>query len=236
MGSLWRKILVALSFLGVVVVNGLANALPINGVSTGEVSDSLPNLFAPAGITFSIWGVIYLLLLGFVVYYVGVRTKKSAAAQSVVPFFIISSVANIAWIFSWHYGVFWLSVVFMLCILVSLILIATKLASMKLSVAERWLVRLPFSVYFGWITVATIANIAAFLVSVGWNGFGLPGPFWTVLILAVGALIGVWRGYIDKDVAYVLVFIWAVFRDIIPDVCEYSLSRHRTTNPQESGM
>ncbi|MBN1275303.1 tryptophan-rich sensory protein [Candidatus Woesearchaeota archaeon] len=208
--KLLMKLLVALSFLAVVVINGLANMLPINGVTTGGVSDSYPNLFTPAGLTFSIWGLIYLLLAGFVLFSLGVFGKKrSAAADKVAWPFIISSLANIAWLFSWHYGLIWLSVVFMLCLLVSLIVIATRLRSLRLSPAERWLVRLPFSVYFGWITVATIANITVFLVSIGWGGFGLSEAFWTVLVLVVGALIGLWRSYVDRDVAYLLVFVWA---------------------------
>lgn len=208
--DLLRKLFVVLSFLAVVVVNALANALPINGVTTGGVSDSFPNLFAPAGLTFSIWGLIYLLLAGFVLFYTGVfRKAKSVVAEKVATLFILSSLANVAWIFSWHYGLIWLSVLLMLSLLVSLILIATRLRWLQLSVREFWFVRLPFSVYFGWITVATIANITVFLVSLGWGGFGLADSFWTVLILIVGALIGLWRSYLDKDVAYLLVFIWA---------------------------
>lgn len=218
MASLLKKSLVILSFLAVVVINGLANALPINGVTTGEVSDSFSNLFTPVGMTFSIWGLIYLLLAGFVLFYLGVFRKSKFVDEYVATLFIITSVANIAWIFSWHYGFIGLSVAFMLCLLITLICIATKLRTLRLSLAERYFVRLPFSVYFGWITIATIANITVFLVSINWDAFGFSEAFWTMLILVVGAIIGLWRSYIDQDLAYILVFIWAYIGILIKHI------------------
>lgn len=97
----------------------------------------------------------------------------------------------------------------MIVLLGTLISIATKLSALKLSTKEKFFVRLPFSIYFGWITVATIANITTFFVSIGWNGFGLSDVFWTILILIIGAIIGLWRAFLDKDIAYLLVFLWA---------------------------
>jgi hypothetical protein len=211
MKDIIKKIILPISYVAMIVVNALANSLPINGISTGAISDSYPNLFAPAGITFSIWGVIYLLLAGYVLFYSGFifKSENKGAAEKISNLFILTCITNIAWLFSWHYGLFGLSVIIMITFLIMLIKISTTLLKMKLTTGERLLVRLPFSVYFGWITVATIANISTFLVSIGWNGFGLSEVFWTILILIIGAGIGLLRSFIDKDIAYCLVFVWA---------------------------
>ena len=220
MSFVFVRVLVALAYLGMVVVNYLANALPINDIPTGEVSDLYPNLFAPAGITFSIWGLIYLLLGLFVLYQFGVfgrfRFKKEKELLNKVGvYFIISSVANALWIFSWHYGLLWLSLIFMVTILFCLIKINDLFRKRRLDSKEFFFLRLPFSIYFGWITVATIANVTAFLVSVGWGGFGISESIWTIIVLLVGATIGILTGVHNKDVAYLLVFVWAYLGIII---------------------
>lgn len=208
------KIAVVIGYIAMVGVNFLANALPIGGVTTGQASDSYANLFTPAGVTFSIWGLIYLLLLGYTLYQLVIG--KRALTQGRVEFFatinryyLIASVANIAWIFAWHYGVIWLSVIIMLVLLISLIKIADVIHLEKFNLLETVLVRLPFSIYFGWITIATIANITVFFVSTNWNGFGIDESIWTVAILLVGAVIGIVRMLKDKNSSYGLVLVWA---------------------------
>lgn len=208
------KILVVLSFILMVAVNALANILPINGMGTGAVSDSYPNLFAPAGITFSIWGLIYILLAVYAVYQTGLFSKEktlfdSAWLRTVGFFFVLSSMANTIWIFAWHYKIIEISLIMMLIILASLIKIILILKSQKLSKQEKLMVKLPFSVYFGWITVATIANITTQLVDWKWNGFGIQEPVLTIAVLAVGAVIGVLTIFSNKDIAYGLVLVWA---------------------------
>jgi hypothetical protein len=206
------KIFVLLSYLGMVLVNFLANALPINNVATGAVSDSYPNLFAPAGLTFSIWGLIYLLLSLFVLYQFNVfgNVKKHEKVLEKIRFyFIISSLANISWLFCWHYDAMWLSLFFMGLILFSLIKIAECLHGYKLKREDYFLMKLPFSVYLGWITVATIANVTVFLVSVNWNGFGISEIIWTIIVLLIGATIGILATLKNKDVAYASVLVWA---------------------------
>lgn len=208
------RITAALLFVGVVAVNYLANALPIGGISTGEISDAYPNLFAPAGITFSIWGIIYLLLAVFVVYqFVYLPKRKNNKLETTVfeinKYFIISSVANIAWIFSWHYQIIGLSVLLMAILLISLIKIADILKNEKFALWDYTAIKLPFSIYFGWITVAAIANITVFLVSLNWNGFGLADSTWMIIVLFVGIIIGIWRMLLDRNIAYGLVFVWA---------------------------
>lgn len=204
------KILAGVAYVAMVTVNFLANGLPINNRSTGAISDAYPNLFAPAGITFSIWGLIYLLLAGYVIYqFVKSSQGKENLFSKINPVFIISSLANISWIFAWHYDYIGLSVIIMAVILLSLIKIANILRAEKFTSLEKLFIKVPFSVYFGWITVAAIANITVFLVSLGWNGFGIADFVWTSIILVVGALIGIWRTNHDKNIAYALVLVWA---------------------------
>lgn len=220
------KITVVVTYALMIIMNALANILPINGKGTGEVSDSYPNLFAPAGITFSIWGVIYFLLALYVLYQLGFiksgsRDGNNNLLTRIGVVFSISSVANALWILTWHYDLILLSTVLMLVILGSLIMINFMTKNAVLSGKERLFIRLPFSVYFGWITVATIANVTTLLVDMGWNGFGISESIWTIVILAVGAAIGIATMFFFRDMAYGVVLIWAyggiLYKHISPD-------------------
>ncbi len=210
------SILNLIGFLGTVVVNGLANALPLNNKTTGELSDKYPNLFVPAGRSFSIWGVIYIMLAIFVIYglIISVKnnTQKTAFIENIGILFFISSLANIGWIFAWHYEVLPLSLVLMLVILGSLIAIYLRLHIGKSDStrSEKYLVHLPFSVYLGWITIATIANVTALLVSINWNTFGLGEQFWAVAVIIVGIAIALSVLFTRKDIFYCLVVDWAL--------------------------
>lgn len=208
------KIVAGVAYVAMIVVNFLANSLPINNRSTGAISDAYSNLFAPSGLTFSIWGLIYLLLAGYVFYQFvpfgkGANQKKEDFLQKINILFIVTSLANISWIFAWHYNFIGLSVLIMAVLLIFLIKIADILRMEQMTTQEKILISIPFSVYFGWITVAAIANITVFLVSIGWNGFGIEDFVWTSVVLLVGALIGVLRMYKDKNIAYGLVLVWA---------------------------
>jgi hypothetical protein len=208
------KILVAVTYLVMVGVNALANILPINGVNTGQVSASYPNLFAPAAITFAIWGVIYVLLGGYTLYHLGLfRTwqdvNKGELLNKIGLLFAVSSLANVAWIFSWHYFKISLSMLWMMVILVCLIIMVRIISQARLSQREKIFIRLPFSIYFGWITVATIANVTTLLVSWNWNGWGITEPVWAIIIIIVGLLIGAATAIKNRDIAYGLVIIWA---------------------------
>ncbi len=209
------KVLNAVFFVLMVAVNALANFFPLNGKTTGEVSQQYTNLFTPPPFTFLIWGLIYLMLAGFVLFQFGAfrgndSTYREDLIQEIGPYFAISSIANAAWIFAWHYGMIGVSVVLILILLYSLSVIVFEISKYDLlPMREKILVKYPFSVYFGWVTVAVIANIAAFLVSIGWEGFGWPQQVWTVILLVIGLVITAFVTLKNRDIAYGLVVIWA---------------------------
>ncbi len=208
------KFAVALTYLVMIAVNAMATALPINGITTGDVSDSFQNLFAPAGITFSIWGLIYLLLAAYTLYQFGLFQQDKGAARKALftrigILFSISSIANAFWIFAWHYYSIGFSLLLMLVILALLISINLQLNSESLNQHEKLFIRLPFAVYFGWITVATVANATSLLVFNGWNAFGISEQSWAALIIVVGLIIGAVTTLRLKSYAYGLVIIWA---------------------------
>lgn len=205
------------AFLSVVVVNILANTLPINNKNTGELSDLYPNLFVPAGFTFSIWAAIYILLGIYIIYQLVIAFKKDTSGKTFIEkigiLFFISSILNIAWIFAWHYEIVWLSLIFMLGLFGSLVIIYLRLRIGKSGAKNivKGFVHVPFSVYMGWITIATIANVTALLVDLGWNRFGLSEQFWTVLVIAVGIIIALAVLFFRNDIFYCLVVDWAIF-------------------------
>lgn len=209
------KGLVLITYVAMVTMNVLANALPLNGRSTGDISDAYPSLFTPAGITFSIWGVIYLLLAAHVLYQLGLfrdgpeTPAQAALLNRVGVLFTVSSLANTAWIFSWHYDFIPLSVVLITVLLVCLALIVTTLRRSNLTGRQRWLVGVPFSVYFGWTTVAVVANVTVMLVRWHWDGFGLSDATWATIMVLVAMAIGTLTMVRNRDVAYGLVLIWA---------------------------
>jgi hypothetical protein len=208
------KILVVITFSLMITVNALANILPINGLTTGEVSDYYANLFAPAGITFSIWGLIYLLLAGYTIYQLGffqsdISKAKEDLFQKVGVYFSISSIANAIWILCWHYLAIPSTMLLMIVILICLIIIVIEIKKMELSFKDKLFIKLPFSIYFGWITIATIANVTTLLVSIEWNGFGISAEVWTIIIILVGLVIGATTTLVNKDIPYGLVIIWA---------------------------
>jgi hypothetical protein len=198
------KLLVTFAYFVMVLVNYLANTLPLNNRSTGQISDAYQNLFAPAGITFSIWGLIYLLLALYLIYQ-WILLKRDLAVINWL--FLGTSLANIAWVFAWHFDFIGLSVIFMLALLILLIRIIDVMP--KLNYKEYYFIKIPFSIYFGWITVATIANITVFLVSLNWDGFGIADYIWTSIVLLIGTFIGAWRMLKDSSLEYGLVFVWA---------------------------
>lgn len=183
------KYLNLLFFAAMIVMNYLANALPLNGKTTGALSDAYPNLFVPAGVTFSIWGVIYILLLIFCV--VQFTTSHQAVISRIGWLFGISCIFNALWIVAWHYERLPLSLILMLGLLVSLIWINIFIKDMPLGFFKA-----AFGIYLGWICIATIANVTALLVTYGWGGFGISEETWTIIMIIVGTLVvalTIWR-------------------------------------------
>ena len=206
-----NQILVILAAAATITINALADILPINGLGTGQISDAFSVYFVPAGYVFSIWGLIYLGLAAYVVFQALASQRENPRLQSITGWFILSSLANCAWIFLWHYQLFALTLAAMTVLLVSLIMIYLKLeiGRQKVSKAETWLVRVPFSIYLGWITVATIANVTDVLDYFKWNGWGIAPQSWAAIMLAVAVVVGGLMAFTRKDIAYLLVLVWA---------------------------
>lgn len=210
------SILNLVGFVGTVAVNALATTLPINNITTGALSDLYPNLFVPTGLTFAIWGLIYILLAVFVIYQLMPSVRRDAQKadfiQRIGPLFFISCLANIGWIYAWHYKIVPLSLALMLILLGSLLAIYLRLNVGKSEAAktEKFSVHLPFSVYLGWITIATIANVTALLVNISWNAWGLGEQFWAVAVIIVGIAIALSVLFTRKDIFYCLVVDWAL--------------------------
>jgi hypothetical protein len=194
-----------------IIFNGLANALPLNGQNTGQISDRFQVYFVPAGYVFSIWGLIYIGWLAFAIYQLLPAQRDNSRLERVGYLFALSGIANMAWLFLWHYEYFVLTVVAMLILLLVLITIYLRLQIGKVQVApfERWCVDIPFSVYLGWITVATIANITALLNYLQWDGWGISPEVWTLIMLTAGVFIASAISLTRGDIAYMLVIIWA---------------------------
>ena len=171
-----------LLFAGMIVMNYLANALPLNNKNTGELSDSFPNLFVPAGLTFSIWGVIYLLLLIYCV--VQFRVADTEIISNISWLFGVTCLLNALWIVFWHYGKLPLSLLVMLGLLISLVYINMLIRSIPFGILKA-----AFGIYLGWICIATIANVTALLVNAGWNGFSISEETWTIVMIFAGTLI-----------------------------------------------
>jgi translocator protein len=210
--DLLRQIVVVVSVIATITINILANALPFNGISTGEISDQFKVYFVPAGYVFAIWGLIYIGMIAFAVYQALPSQRENPGLRRVGYWFALSGVFNSAWLFSWHYQVFALTIVIMLALLASLLVIYLQLEIGKrpVDVAEKWFIHLPISTYLGWISVATIANASDVLYYFGWNGWGLASEIWTVVMLAAALTLGLAMIFTRGEIAYPGVLIWAI--------------------------
>lgn len=204
-----------IAIVSVIIINYLAASGLINGNTVGEVSALYQNYFTPAGYAFSIWSLIYIGLFAFSIYQgrsLFINEKDDEVVGQVGWWFVISSLANILWIITWIYNYIGLSVLIMIILLFSLVQIIFKtgmeLHQAKLSkIAFVWW---PFSLYAGWITVALIANIAAWLTSIGWNGWGISEIAWTVVMLIAAGIINVAITWSRNMREFALVGVWAL--------------------------
>ena len=220
-----RQLLNIFSLIFALLMNYLANALPLNGITTGEISDSIPTLFTPAGYVFAIWGIIYLGLIIFTVFQALPAQKNNPRLEKMGYWFFYSNVLNGVWILFWHFGQVALSVLVMLGLLYCLLIVYTKskIGLVRPRRLEFWVLDIPFGIYIGLISVATIANIAALGVISGWNGFNLSPVFWTISVIIVGVLLAFAMILSRKEIVYPLVLVWAytgifVVRQDIPAV------------------
>jgi translocator protein len=200
------------------IVNGLANYLPLNGLTTGDVSALYPNKFVPDGFTFSIWSIIYLWLLVFLGYTTNILIWLPGVDHrydriiSILPLFWFSCLLNASWIISWHYLQVLISLIIMLLLLFTLFSIYKKLQINPAQPRKRdhLLVEVPFYIYFGWISVATIANTTALLVHHNWLGGPLSESTWSIIMMAIAAVLGIWMSLRHHRPAFTLVIIWAL--------------------------
>lgn len=207
-----RQASVIIALVSTLIINYLSNALPINGRTPGEISDSFPVLFTPAGYVFAIWSVIYLGLIAYAVYQALPGQRTNPRLRAIGWPFVLTCIANSSWIFAWHYGFFPLALGLMLVLLGGLIVIYTRLlpAYATAPTRERWSTHIPFRIYLGWITVATIANTTIVLYDQGWRGAPLSQPLWAAIMIGVAAMVGLVFALRLRDVAYTLVLVWAL--------------------------
>jgi len=205
------QIITILVTLITITVNGLANALPLNGQSTGEISDRFAIYFVPAGYVFSIWGLIYLGLIAFTIYQALPAQREDELLKKIAPAYWIGNLANAAWIFLWHYEYFPLTLIAMLALLGSLLYIYQQISQVGsgLDRNQKWFIKYPFSIYLGWISVATIANVSQVLFFLDWGGWGIPATAWAVIMLAIATILGLLMLWRKNDSLYALVLLWA---------------------------
>lgn len=206
-----RQFVNALSVAATIAMNILANALPFNGQNTGEISDRFQVYFVPDGYVFSIWGLIYIGWIAFAVYQFLPAQRENPRLQKLGCWFALSGVFNAAWLLCWHYNLFGLSVLVMLALLGTLLIsyLLLDVGRAVVSTAERWCVDTPVSVYLGWITVATVANVTSWLDSINWSGWGIPAPTWAVIMLLAASLLGLLMALTRRDAGYLFVLVWA---------------------------
>ncbi|MEP6989051.1 MAG: TspO/MBR family protein [Chloroflexota bacterium] len=213
----FRQFINIVALVFVLVMNGLSEAIPLNGQTSAQISNRLPIFFVPANYVFGVWGVIYTLLIVFVIYQALPSQRENPYLRKIGYWFALTCVANGVWLVLFHYNQFALSMVAMLILLAALIVIYTRIEIGRGAVrnATRWCIQIPFSTYLGWITVATVANAAYVLYDAKWNGFGISGEVWAAIMLVVATVITLTIIVTRRDVAYTAVLLWALVGIVI---------------------
>ena len=212
--DLQRQIATLAAVVGSILINTLSNIFPLNGVSVGNLSNTL---FAsvqiiPANYAFAIWGLIYIGLIAFGIYQLQPTQRENPRLQHSGYLLAIACISQCAWIYLFLARVFPLSNLAMLGILVPLMVMYQRLGigRERVSRQERWFIHLPISVYLGWISVATIVNVAIGLYSLKWYGWGIAPSIWTVVMMTIASIIAAVISIQRHDTAYVLVIVWAL--------------------------
>lgn len=198
------------AFLVMIIVNGAANALPLNGVTTAEISDRYGNLLTPAGYVFAIWGLIYVLLVAFTYYQYALADDE--LHDKIGWYFVASCLFNSIWIFFWHYEYIALSVIAMAGLFISLGIVYIRLEVKNGQTPQKmlYMVNIPFSVYMGWITVASIANISSLLVALGWKAYNITAIYNTAALILITLILVLINIHLRDDAAYAAVLVWAL--------------------------
>lgn len=210
MKGMARQITLVLATLLTLVMNYLSNALPLFGNSNGEISDTLPNAFTPAGLTFAVWGPIFLGLAVFAVYQ-ALPAQRGPRHDRLFWPFLLGNLLNVSWLLAFQSLNFGLSVVIMLLLLGTLISLYLTVRGLQPMSGEFWALQVPASLYLSWISVATIANITAFLVSLGVTGgvLGVGPQLWSALLVVIAGLLGTFFLLRYRDYAFGAVLLWA---------------------------
>ena len=209
--SLMRQIVNLVAVLAAFGINVFANVNPPNGLTIGDISNQLFGdiLITPANYAFAVWGIIYLGLISFAIYQVLPAQKNSILLEKLGYKIAIASLAQIIWVLAFLYRQFLLSLLLMLVILGALIAGYISIRSQIKSLKQKWLVAIPLSIYFAWISVATVVNFATVLKDINWNGWGISSQVWTVIMLLVVGIIGVIIA-LQKNIAFAGVYLWAL--------------------------
>lgn len=207
------RLLIAMSFIAMIAINILAETIPINGMTTGEVSALYPNLFTPAAYVFSIWGLIYVLLAGYVLYELGLFRKNNInhlpMRQAVAIYFAVSCIFNICWIIAWHYEMIAICLILIVLLMICILQIVQIVRNQPMTKKDAFFLKLPFQVYLAWLTIAVIGNMTIYLVSLDWAGFRQIEPIYTILVLLIGLAIALMEVLKHDDAAFGLVYVWS---------------------------
>ena len=205
------KIAVIVATAVTLVINILANALPINNITTAQVSDLFAVYFVPAGYVFAIWGVIYVGIIAYTIYQLKfTKEEEKKSISEISQWFVIGCLANSIWIFLWQYEFITATIFMMILLLISLLGIYLEIKKIKNPSRKFfWMVKAPFSLYLGWITVATVANVSDVLFDLGFNG-GNYAVWWSIAMMGVAALLAIIMMLREKDYIYAGVIVWAL--------------------------
>jgi hypothetical protein len=211
--SLGIAIATLIAILATLTINVLSNFFPLQGANIGKISNTilLGVQITPANYAFAIWGLIYIGLIAYGVYQLRPTQRRDHTLQRVSTLLIVACVAQIVWVYLFTTKLFWLSVVAMLVILLALIGAYLQLGVGKIRVLRDrlWLAHIPFSIYLGWISVATVVNIASALYISNWDGWGINSTNWTAIMLVVATVIAATVAIKRADIAFICVFVWA---------------------------
>ncbi|MDJ0694513.1 tryptophan-rich sensory protein [Mastigocoleus sp. MO_188.B34] len=209
-----RQIVTLIAIILAFIVNVASNIFPLNGLTIGQISNTLFKevLIIPANYAFIIWGLIYLGLFAFATYQVLPNQRNNPDLRKIGYFLVIASIAQSIWVYLFSFRLFTLSVVAMLVILLPLIATYLHLGTSKTAISrvKRWCVHYPMGIYLGWISVATVVNVACALYAQNWNGWGIPDQAWTVIMMLVAAAISIVTIFQNRDLTYTGVTIWAL--------------------------